>query len=95
MAFNRYRSTTNVNLPLRVQPIIVEHGRSSVEYTVNVRTNFNSKLSATEIVLRIPTPLNTASVDVKAATGKGKYVPEENVIVWKCVHFFVPCDLPQ
>jgi len=79
----RYRSTTNVNLPLRVQPIIVEHGRSSVEYTVNVRTNFNSKLSATEILLRIPTPLNTASVDVKAATGKGKYVPEENVIVWK------------
>ncbi|KAF8337881.1 Mu homology domain-containing protein [Cantharellus anzutake] len=79
----RYRSTTNVNLPLRVQPIVVEHGRSRVEYTVNVRANFDSKLSATEIVLRIPTPLNTTSVDVKAATGKGKYMPEENVIVWK------------
>lgn len=83
----RYRCTTNVNLPLRIQPIVIEHGRSRVEYTIAVRTTFNSKLSATEIVLRIPTPLNTTTVDVKCATGKGKYLPEENVILWKCVLF--------
>jgi len=83
LSFFRYRCTTNVNLPLRVQPIVIEHGKSRVEYTVSVRTAFGPKLSATDIVLRIPTPLNTTSVDVKCATGKGKYVPEENVIVWK------------
>ena len=65
--------------------MVVEHGRSRVEYTVAVRATFNNKLSATEIVLRIPTPLNTTTVDVKCATGKGKYVPAENVIIWKYV----------
>ncbi|KAG8932150.1 hypothetical protein FRC03_001294 [Tulasnella sp. 419] len=79
----RYRSTSNVNLPLKVLPTVVEHGRSKVEYTVTVRTNFNSKLSATEVVIRIPTPLNTTKLDIKVPHGKGKYVPAENVIVWK------------
>jgi AP-2 complex subunit mu-1 len=81
----KYRCTTNVKLPLKVQPIVIEHGRTRVEYTINVKTLFQGKLSATEVVLRIPTPLNASTVDVKCATGKGKYVPEENVIVWKYV----------
>jgi len=79
----RYRSTTNVNLPLKVQAIVVEQGKSKVDYTVAVKANFSSKLSATELVIKIPTPLNTTKVDVKVPTGKGKYVPAENVIIWK------------
>lgn len=89
----KYRCTTNVKLPLKVQPIVIEHGRSKVEYTINVKAMFHGKLSATDVLLRIPTPLNTSGVDVKCATGKGKYVPEENVIVWKCVYrlvLFIP-----
>jgi AP-2 complex subunit mu-1 len=50
-----------------------------------VKTNFNNKLSATNVVLRIPTPLNTTSVDCQVAMGKAKYVPAENVVVWKYV----------
>ncbi|KAG8686403.1 hypothetical protein FRC09_014154 [Ceratobasidium sp. 395] len=79
----KYRSTTNINLPLRVHPIVVEHGTSRVEYTVAVKASFNSKLSATNVVIRIPTPLNTTSVDTKVPQGKAKYVPAENVVVWK------------
>ncbi|CAE6498303.1 unnamed protein product [Rhizoctonia solani] len=79
----KYRSTTNINLPLRVHPIVVEHGTSRVEYTVAVKASFNPKLSATNVVLRIPTPLNTTSVDTKVPQGKAKYVPAENVVVWK------------
>jgi AP-2 complex subunit mu-1 len=48
-----------------------------------MKTGFGNKLSATNVVLRIPTPLNTTSVDCKVQTGKAKYVPEENVVVWK------------
>jgi AP-2 complex subunit mu-1 len=64
-----------------------------VQYTVTVKANFGSKLSATNIVLRIPTPLNATSADCKVATGKAKYVPAENVIVWKWVFPFIkyPC----
>ncbi|KAG5716877.1 AP-2 complex subunit mu [Termitomyces sp. T112] len=79
----RYRSTSNVKLPLRVIPTVNEIGTSQVSYTVTVKANFNNKLSATNVVLRIPTPLNTTTVDCKSANGKAKYVPAENVIVWK------------
>ncbi|KAG5634983.1 hypothetical protein H0H81_000147, partial [Sphagnurus paluster] len=79
----RYRSTSNVKLPLRVIPTVNEIGTSQVSYTITVKANFNNKLSATNIVLRIPTPLNTTTADCKVANGKAKYVPAENVIVWK------------
>lgn len=79
----RYRATSNINLPFRVQPIVEEIGKSRVEYTVHVRSMFPAKLSANNVVIKIPTPLNTASVDCKVAIGKAKYVPAENVIVWK------------
>ncbi|PAV23846.1 clathrin adaptor mu subunit [Pyrrhoderma noxium] len=79
----KYRSTSNVNLPIKVLPTVNEIGTTQVSYIVSIRTNFNSKLSATSVVLRIPTPLNTTSVDCKVQNGKAKYVPAENVIVWK------------
>ncbi|GAA5884213.1 hypothetical protein JCM16303_002411 [Sporobolomyces ruberrimus] len=83
----RYRSTTNINLPFKVQPIVEEIGKSRVEYTVHVKANFQPKLSANNVVIKIPTPLNTANVDCKVTLGKAKYVPAENVIVWKIPRF--------
>lgn len=80
-----YRSTSNVKLPLRVIPTVTEIGTSSVSYVVTVKTNFNNKLSATNVVIRLPTPLNTTTVDCKVPNGKAKYVPAENVVVWKWV----------
>lgn len=79
----RYRATSNVKIPLRVIPTVNEVGTRQVTYSVTVRASFDSKLSATNVVLKIPTPLNTATVDCKVATGKAKYVPAENVAVWK------------
>ncbi|PWN46704.1 clathrin adaptor, mu subunit, partial [Violaceomyces palustris] len=79
----RYRSTTNVNLPFKVHPIIEEVTKSKVEYTIHLRANFDPKLSASSVVLRIPTPLNTTNVKCQVGLGKAKYVPAENVIVWK------------
>jgi hypothetical protein len=84
----RYRSTSNVKLPLRIIPSVTEVGTTQVQYTITVKANFNTKLSATDIVLRIPTPLNTTSTDCKTPTGKAKYTPSENVIVWKYEVFF-------
>lgn len=81
----RYRSTSNVKLPLKVMPSVTEIGTTQVQYIVTVKTNFSNKLSATNVVLKIPTPLNTTNVDCKVANGKAKYVPAENVVVWKSV----------
>ncbi|PWN39387.1 clathrin adaptor, mu subunit [Ceraceosorus guamensis] len=79
----RYRSTTNVNLPFKVHPIVEEVSKSRVEYNINVKANFDSKLSGTNIVLRIPCPHNTTNVKCEALLGKAKYVPSDGMIVWK------------
>ena len=40
----RYRSTSNVKLPLRIIPQVNEIGTSQVSYVVTVKTSFNNKL---------------------------------------------------
>ncbi len=77
------RCTSNVNLPFKVHPIVEEVSKSRVDYSVHIRANFDNKLNATNIVLRIPTPLNTTNVKCSVAMGKAKYVPADNMIVWK------------
>ncbi|KIK63884.1 hypothetical protein GYMLUDRAFT_196876 [Collybiopsis luxurians FD-317 M1] len=80
----RYRATSNIKLPIKVIPAVAEIGTTKVSYDLTLKTTFSPKLSATNVVVRIPTPLNTTDVDVaNVGTGKAKYVPAENVIVWK------------
>ncbi|CAG8687710.1 10220_t:CDS:2, partial [Ambispora leptoticha] len=83
----RYRTTENVILPFRVHPVVNEIGKSRVEYRVTVKANFSPKLYANNVLLKIPTPLNTANINVRVASGKAKYVPAENAIVWKIPRF--------
>lgn len=82
-AKNRYRSTTNINLPFKLQTHVTEPTKTRVEYTIHLKASYDSKLTANNVVLRIPTPLNTTGVQAKVSLGKAKYVPAENVIVWK------------
>ncbi|KHN97295.1 AP-2 complex subunit mu-1 [Metarhizium album ARSEF 1941] len=83
----RYRATENVNLPFKVHAIVNEVGRTKVEYSIGVKANFGSKLFATNVVVRIPTPLNTAKIVERVTQGKAKYEPSENCIVWKIGRF--------
>lgn len=84
----RYRSSENVNLPFKIQVVVNEVGRSKVSYNLSIRSTFQNKLYAQNVILRIPTPLNTASVqDCKPSTGKAKYEPESNAIVWRMARF--------
>ena len=82
-----YRCSENVNLPFKVQVIVNEIGRSKVEYSIAIRANYGAKLFATNVVVRIPTPLNTANTSHRTSQGKAKYVPSENVIEWKIARF--------
>ncbi|KAM0282117.1 hypothetical protein ACHAQH_003157 [Verticillium albo-atrum] len=83
----RYRATENVNLPFKVHAIVNEVGRTKVEYSISVKANFGSKLFATNVVVRIPTPLNTAKITERCTQGKARYEPSDNVIVWKIGRF--------
>ena len=83
----RYRATENVILPFKVHAIVNEIGKTKVEYSIAVRANYGSKLFATNVIVRIPTPLNTARVTERTSQGKAKYEPEHNNIVWKIARF--------
>ncbi|KAI7820877.1 adaptor complexes medium subunit family [Kickxella alabastrina] len=84
----RYRTTENVNLPFKVLPVVREMGKTLVEYEVLIKSNFSSKLSATNMVVSIPTPPNATKCRIKVSgVGKAKYHPEENAIVWRISRF--------
>lgn len=83
----RYRSVENVNLPFKVHAIVREVGTTKVEYSIAVKANYGSKLFATNVVVRIPTPLNTAKITERTTQGKAKYEPENNCILWKIARF--------
>lgn len=83
----RYRATENVNLPFKVHPIVREIGTTKVEYSVAIKANYSAKLFATNVVIRIPTPLNTAKTTERTSQGRAKYEPEHNNIVWKIPRF--------
>ncbi|EON65955.1 hypothetical protein W97_05197 [Coniosporium apollinis CBS 100218] len=83
----RYRATENVNLPFKVHAIVNEIGKTKVEYSIAIRANYGPKLFATNVVVRIPVPLNTAKISERTSQGKAKYEPEGNNIVWKIPRF--------
>lgn len=78
-----YRITDHVNLPFRVTPIITEYGRNRVEYDINLKTIFGSKLFATNIIVKIPTPVNVSRVTIQPSLGKAKYNATLKCLVWK------------
>jgi len=82
-----YRITENVNLPFRVLPVVKELGRTRLEVNVKVKAMFTFKLFATNVVIKIPLPKNTAVANVSAASGKCKYEPAQGGIIWKLRRF--------
>ncbi|KAF7513283.1 hypothetical protein GJ744_009704 [Endocarpon pusillum] len=83
----RYRAIENVNLPFKVHPIVREVGTTKVEYSIAIKANYGNKLFATNVVVKIPTPLNTASIIPRSSQGRAKYESEINCIVWKIARF--------
>jgi len=71
-----YRITENVNLPFKIMPIINEYGKTKIEARIKLKSIFESNLYATSVVLKLPTPKNTAIVNCTAGIGRAKYEPE-------------------
>ncbi|KTW25932.1 hypothetical protein T552_03206 [Pneumocystis carinii B80] len=79
----KYRVTENVRLPFLLFPIINEIGKTKVVYQLTIKASFSSDLFATDVIIKIPTPLNTANTSSKANRGKTKYESASNNIIWK------------
>jgi len=83
----KYRISENVNLPFKVIPVVSEYGRGRVEYEVKLKGNFSSKLFATHVVVKIPTPQNVAKCNLQPGIGKAKYNASQQAIIWKIKKF--------
>lgn len=83
----RYRITDNINLPFRIIPVIEEREKTSVAMNIKAIANFSEKLFATNVVITIPTPPNTARCKLNVGAGRAKYEPERQAIVWRIRRF--------
>jgi len=83
----RYRTTDHINLPFKILPIINEIGRSRVEASITVKSNFDAKLFGTNILIKIPIPKNTSTCKLICTNGRAKYFPEQDAIIWKIKRF--------
>ncbi|WFD32407.1 clathrin associated protein complex medium subunit [Malassezia sp. CBS 17886] len=79
----RYRTSSNIRLPFRVQAMVDELPHRHMQYTVHIRAAVDEHLQATNVVLRIPTPHHATGARCHAPTGKAKYEPENHCIVWR------------
>jgi len=79
----RYRASENINLPFKLTPMISETGVSNYEFRLNLKSLFPSKLSASDVVVKIPTPPGTIDVSFGSSGGKYKFSSEESAIIWK------------
>jgi AP-2 complex subunit mu-1 len=90
-----YRATSTIHLPFRVHPIITEHSRTRVSYEIAIKATFSPKLYATDVLVRVPTPLNTADGKFRCSNGKAKWERSENVVEWKYPPFPFPFPFPH
>lgn len=84
----RYRITENVHIPFHIFPVVQERGKSRIECSVKVKSNFGKILSASNVILRIPCPKNTAQATTSSLNaGKVKFESSENALVWRIRRF--------
>eukprot|EP00923_Selenidium_pygospionis_P033261 GHVN01058512.1.p1 GENE.GHVN01058512.1~~GHVN01058512.1.p1 ORF type:complete len:340 (-),score=28.19 GHVN01058512.1:168-1187(-) len=55
-----YRITENVHIPFLIFPVVEEKGKTRIECSVKVKATFAKGLSASNVVIRVPCPRNTA-----------------------------------
>ncbi|ODV81999.1 clathrin adaptor, mu subunit [Suhomyces tanzawaensis NRRL Y-17324] len=82
-----YRCLQNIHLPFKVNAQVQERG-SRVQYKLGIKSLFPSKLPATNVIVKIPTPKGVIKSYSDTTSGKCKYQPDENVFVWKFSKFF-------
>jgi AP-2 complex subunit mu-1 len=94
-----YRITQNVNLPFKIMPVYTEVGKNKLEIRVKMKGIFDKNLNATNVVVKIPSPKQTASVSMNPLVGRAKYEPEHGAIMWRIKTFqgelecFLQCEV--
>jgi len=94
-----YRITQNINLPFKIMPVYTETSTSRMEIRVKIKSIFDKNLNANNVVVTIPCPKSTASVNPNTLVGRAKYEPEHGAIMWRIKKFegdfecFLQCEV--
>jgi AP-2 complex subunit mu-1 len=83
----KYRIANNVSLPFTITPNVIMRGRSRVEYDIVINGSFDSRFTALNVRVVIPTPPNAASTNITCTTGKTVFKGSESAIIWKIPRF--------
>ncbi|KAL4421936.1 hypothetical protein ABPG77_007878 [Micractinium sp. CCAP 211/92] len=83
----KYRCTEGITLPFKAVALIQEHGRTRIDVTVKVKSTFPQKIFATNVVVLVPVPDQTARASFNLTAGKAKYDPKRHALVWKLKKF--------
>ena len=83
----RYRISENVDLPFKIFPTITEEGKTRISVHIKITANFNQRLFATDVTVKIPTPSNTTRFKLESAGGRATYEPLQKAIVWRIRKF--------
>jgi len=78
-----YRITENVNLPFKIMPIVNEYGKNKIEARIKLKSLYDKMTYATNVVIKIPCPKNTASASCSAGAGRARYEPENGAVMWR------------
>ncbi|RHY60977.1 hypothetical protein DYB38_003395 [Aphanomyces astaci] len=83
----KYRVTENINLPFKIMPAYQEGSSTRMAVSLKIAATFSARLFATNIVIKIPVPQNTARCKIIVPIGTAKHAPEHHAIVWKIRKF--------
>ncbi|SMN22910.1 similar to Saccharomyces cerevisiae YOL062C APM4 Mu2-like subunit of the clathrin associated protein complex (AP-2) [Maudiozyma saulgeensis] len=86
----KYHVSKDLNLPFKISPTVTimtspRGGLNScgVDFRINLKSLFPSKLSATDVELKVPVPPGTIDCEINVTNGSCKFIPEDNVMLWK------------
>lgn len=81
-----YRLNTQVKPPIWVDAII-EQRPTRVDYVVKARTQLKPRAVANNVKIYIPVLPDVVSPNFKCTSGKAKYAPDKDAIVWSLKQF--------
>merc|ERR1711907_171969 len=82
-----YRITENVNLPFKIMPIYNEMGKTKIEIRIKLKALYDRMIYASNVVIKVPCPKNTAVVKANANIGRARHEPENGGIMWRIKKF--------
>lgn len=79
----KYRVTDNISCPIKINSVYDESNSRVMLINIKLSANFDFKLFATNVTIKIPVHPNTALCDLSTASGKATYEPAEKCVLWK------------